>query len=215
MVEWVDGFFRPLAEFAAFFILLLGVMWLIFSSYEANRRESWRKLTGIDDWDFDITPFLKGLTYLGFVLGILCILAGVSGLILDAPPSLAYATATENSVNYFTSILLIILGIFTFMKPLNDLPIASIIGLAAASLVSAAIVGVIMYFDVSITVYIAVALIVIFIIIFGIVAVVAWIYTAGLMLVSKIISWPIFAFAIAILCFIQGFMLAFLGTSIV
>lgn len=190
-------------------------MWLVFSSYEANRRKSWRKLTRIDDWDFDITPFLKGLTYLGFIVGILCILAGASGLILDEAPSIAYGTTTGESVNYFTSIFLIILGLFTFIKPLNDIPIASIIGLAAASLVTAIIVGVIMYFDVSVTAYIAVALIVVFIIIFGIVALVAWIYTAGLMLISKIISWPVFAFIIAIFCFIQGFMLAFLGISIV
>ena len=215
MVEWVDGFFKPLAQFAGFFMLLLGIMWLIYASYEANRRKSWRQLTKVADWDFDITPFLKLLTYLGFIVGILSIITGASGLILNEPPSISYATKTAESVNYFTSIFLIIFGLLTFFKPLNDLPISSAIGLAAASLITAIIVGVIMYFDVTISTTIAIILIVIFLIIFTITAITVKFYTAGLMAISKIISWPPIAFIAAIFCFAQGVMLLVLGISIV
>ncbi|MFX1411971.1 MAG: hypothetical protein ACFFA6_16615 [Promethearchaeota archaeon] len=214
MVEWVDGFFKPLAQYAWLMMVILAVMWLIYASYEANRRETWRKLTKIDDWNFNITPFLKLLTYVGFIVGILSIFSGASGLILDIPPSTKYATETGNSVNYFTSIFLIIFGLLTFFKPLNDLPISSIIGLAAASLVTAIIIWVIMALGVSISTAIAVALIVIFLIIFAIVAITVKFYTAVLMGISKIISWPPIAFIAAVFCFIQGIMLVALGTSI-
>ena len=215
MVEWVDGFFKPLAEYAWLMMVILGIMWLIYAAYEANRRETWRKLTKIDDWDFNITPFLKLLTYVGFIVGILSIFCGSSGLILNLPPSTKYATETANSVNIFTSIFLIIFGLLTFFKPLNDLPISSIIGLAAASLVTAIIIWVIMALGVSISTTIAVALIVIFLIIFAITAITVKFYTALFMSISKIISWPPFAFIIAVFCVIQGLLLVLLGISIV
>ncbi|MFX1297097.1 MAG: hypothetical protein ACFFD2_19870 [Promethearchaeota archaeon] len=214
MVEWVDGFFKPLAEYAWLMMVILAIMWFIYASYEANRRETWRKLTKIDDWNFNITPFLKLLTYVGFIVGILSIFSGASGLILDIPPSTKYATETANSVNYFTSIFLIIFGLLTFFKPLNDLPISSIIGLAAAALVTAIIIWVIMALGVSISTAIAVALIVIFLIIFAITAITVKFYTAIFMGISKIISWPPFAFIAAVFCFVQGIMLVALGTSI-
>ncbi|MFX1257831.1 MAG: hypothetical protein ACFFAN_08230 [Promethearchaeota archaeon] len=215
MVEWVDSYFRPLAQLAGLFMLILGVMWLIFSSYEANRRKSWKKLTKVDDWDFDITKVLKLLTYSGFVVGIFSIIIGAAGLILNEPPSLSYSTQTSDSVNYFTSIFLIIFGILTFIKPLNDLPISSIVGLAASTIVTVAILWVIMYFDITISTTIAIALIVIFIIIFAIVAITVKFYTVGLMVFSKIISWPPIAFIIAIICFIQGILLLAFGISMI
>ncbi|TFF90708.1 MAG: hypothetical protein EU548_01625 [Promethearchaeota archaeon] len=215
MVEWVDGFFKPLAAYAWLMMVLLGIMWLIYAAYEANRRETWRKLTKIDDWEFDITPFLKLLTYVGFILGILSIFSGATGLILNIAPSTKYATETLNSVNYFTSIFLIIFGLLTFFKPLNDLPIPSIIGLAAASLITAIIIWVIAALNVSISTTIAVALIVIFLIIFAITAISVKFYTALFMSISKIISWPPFAFIAAVFCVIQGLLLVLLGISIV
>ena len=209
-----DNFFSGLALFAGLFMLILGVMWFIFTFYEASRRKSWTKLTGINDWDFPITTFLKVLSYSGFVVGALSIVTGAAGLILDIPPSIAYSVETSNSVNYFTSILLIVLGIFTILKPLNDLPIASIAGFLIASFITILCIGIIMWLGVEISTSIAVGLIVLFVIIFAIVAITVKFYTALLMLLSKIISWPPFAFSISMLCFIQGVLLAFVGISI-
>ena len=211
----VETFFNIIAQSAGFFLIILGFMWLIFAAYEALRRKSWRKLTKVDDWDFDLTPFLRILTFLGFVVGIICIVSGAAGLILNDPPSIAYRIETSDSVNYFTSIFLIILGLFTFLKPLNDLPISSIIAFLAATAVVVILAPALFYLGVEISATIAIALIVIFLIIFGIVAIAVKLYTAGLMFISKIISWPPFAFAIGVFCFIQGFALLVLGISIV
>ena len=214
----VDQFLIPIAELAAFFVILLGVFWGIYASYEANRRKSWRKLTGVEDWDFDITTFLKVLTGLGFFVGVFCIISGVAGLILDIPPSIAYQTQTNDARNYVTSIFLIVLGIITLMKPLNDLPIPSMIGFAVAGGVTiilaflipdSAVALIENYIDPKIV------LIVIFFIIFTIVGITVKFYLAGIMFLSKIISWPPFALIIMGLSFAQGFALLIYGISIV
>ncbi|TFF89626.1 MAG: hypothetical protein EU548_07145 [Promethearchaeota archaeon] len=208
-----------LAELAALFIVLLGVMWLIYAGYEANRRKSWKKLTGIDDWDFDVTKFLKLISFLGFFLGIFCIIVGTGSLILDLPPSKAYAAEVGNQRSLFTAIFLIVLGILTFMKPLNDIPISSIIGLLAASAVCILIAvlipdSAVKFIGGLIDIDPKWLLIIIFIVIFSVVGITVKFYTAGLMFVSKIISWPPFAFIIAVFCFIQGGALLVMGVSI-
>jgi len=207
--------FNLLAQTAGFFMILLGIIWFIFCAYEATRRKSFKKLTGIDDWDFDLTVFLRILTFSGFVVGVLSIISGAAGLIFDEPPSLAYSTQTADSVNIFTAVLLIILGLFTFLKPVNDLPISSIIAFLAALAVTAGIAWVLVLLNVEISTTIAIVLIVLFLIIFAVVAITIKFYTAGLMLLSKIISWPPFAFGIGAFCFIQGFLLLVMGISIV
>ena len=207
--------FNLLAQTAGFFMILLGIIWFIFCAYEATRRKSFKKLTGIDDWDFDLTVFLRILTFSGFVVGVLSIISGAAGLIFDEPPSLAYSTQTADSVNIFTAVLLIILGLFTFLKPVNDLPISSIIAFLAALAVTAGIAWVLVLLNVEISTTIAIVLIVLFLIIFAVVAITVKFYTAGLMLLSKIISWPPIAFGIGAFCFLQGFLLLVMGISIV
>ena len=214
----VNVFLEPLSQLAALFLILLGVIWIIYGLHEGLRRKSFRKLTKVEDWDFDITKFLKILTLLGFVVGIFSIITGVGALILNLPPSIAYATTTANERNFFTCILLIVLGFFTFMKPLNDLPIASMVGLAAATLVTVVIAMLIPDIAVELIenfIDPKIVLIVLFLIIFAIVAVTVKFYTAGLMFLSKIISWPPIAFVVAIFCFIQGFALVIFGVSLI
>jgi hypothetical protein len=206
------------AGYAGFFMLLLGIMLLINASYEANRRESWRQLTGVDDWNFDVTKVLRLMTYYGFIVGILCITAGAIGLILNVAPSIAYAVTTENERNVFTSLFLIIFGFFAFMKPLNDLPISSMVGIFVATAITLAIAFLIPDSAVELIenyVNPKIVLIVIFFIIFTVVAITVKFYTAGLMMASKFISWAPIAFIVAIISFIQAFMLLVMGTSLV
>jgi hypothetical protein len=213
----VEEYLITFAGFAGFFMLLLGIMWFINASYEANRRKSWRKLTGVDDWDFDITKILRLMTYYGFIVGILCILAGAIGLILNVPPSIAYAATTGNERNIFTSIFLIIFGFFAFMKPLNDLPISSMVGLFVATAVTLVIAFLIPDSAVELIgefVNPKIVLIVIFFIIFTVVAITVKFYTAGLMAASKFISWMPIAFIVSVVSFIQAFMLLVLGLSL-
>jgi len=215
--EWsiVDGFLAPLAGLAAVLVIILGIMWLIYASYEANRRKSWRKLTKVDDWDFDITQFLKVLSLLGYIVGILSIICGAAGLILDLPPSTAYSRVTAEEANVYASVFLIILGILTFMKPMNDLPIASIIGFAISTIITVAILAGLMYLGVNISTTIAIILIVVFLVIFGIVGVIVKIYTDGLMLLSKIISFPPFAIILFLFCIVYGGALLIFGISLI
>lgn len=203
------------AQLGGIFMLLLGVMWFIYAAYEANRRQTWRQLTKVDDWDFQITVFLKLLTYCGFIVGILSIIVGAVALILDAPPSIAYSVKRSDSANIFTCVFLIVLGLFTFLKPLNDLPLSCIAGLAVATILNVVIVGALMYTGITISRTIAIGLIILFIVIFIIVAGIFKLFTAGIMGISKFISWPPLAFIIAIFCIVQGLLLLGFGISII
>ena len=110
--QFEDLILRPLAQMAGFFVLILGAMWLIYAVYEAKRRGSVKERK-VEDWDFKLTKFLKILTFLGLIVGILAIISGVGGLMLNVPPS---ATFLTGEVSIFTSALLIILGILTFLS---------------------------------------------------------------------------------------------------
>jgi len=213
--DFTEGFLRPLAEFAGFFTLILGVMWLVYAIYEAKRRGSVKERK-VEEWNFDVTKFLKFFTYFGIVIGILSMLSGVGGLILNQPPSRAFAFNNPNA-SIFTSIFLIILGILTLLKPLNDLPISSVIGILLASLV---VVVVSFSIPEQVVELIAVfidprlLLVIIFIVIFAIVALTVKFYIGALMAISKAISWPVLAFIIAAFCLLQGFLLLVIGVSI-
>lgn len=213
--DFTDVFLRPLAEFAGFLTLILGVMWLVYAIYEAQRRGSVKKRK-VEDWNFDVTKFLKFLTYFGIVIGILSLLSGVGGLILNQPPSRAFAFNNPNA-SIFTSVFLIIVGVFTLLKPLNDLPISSVIGIllasivvvVAASLIPGQLVQVIAVF-----IDPRLLLVIIFIIVFAFIALTVKFYIGVLMGISKAISWPILAFILAAFCLLQGFLLLVVGVSI-
>jgi hypothetical protein len=214
--DFTENFLRPLAEFAGFFTLILGVMWLVYAVYETKRRGSVKKRK-VEDWNFDITKFLKFLTYLGIVIGIFGLLSGVGGLILDQAPSVAYAANTQDAKSLFTSTFLIILGTLTLLKPLNDLPISSVIGILLASIVVViASMAIPDHVVQVIAVYInpKVLLVIVFILVFAFVALTVKFYIGALMSISKAISWPIFAFIIAAFCILQGFLLLVIGVSI-
>jgi len=206
-------FLEFLGQMAGFFVLVLGIMWLIFGVYEAKRRGSVKKRK-VEDWDLKATKFLKVLTYLGLAIGILGLLSGVSGLMYDVAPSIAFQ---NDHVSIFTSALLIILGILTLLKPLNDLPISSVVGLLAGSAVVAIIVMALpaeAYVVIGLFMNPTLFFAILFIVIFAIVALTAKFYIGGLMKISKFISWPPIAFIVSGFCFLQGFLVLVLGVSI-
>ncbi len=198
---------------AGFFLLILGIMWVIFGVYEAKRRGSVKKRK-VEDWDMKVTKFLKVITYLGIVLGIFCIISGVSGLMYNLPPSIAFISG---EVSIFTSAILIIFGILTLLKPINDLPIASLVGLLAGSAVVAVLVMIMpaeAYVVIGLFMNPTIFFIILFIIIFAIIALTAKFYIGLLMKISKFVSWPPIAFIVAGFCFLQGFLVLVLGVSI-
>ena len=210
--------FCPVDEVSLFFMFFLGVIWLIYGVYETRRRGSFKKRK-TEDWDYKITKFLKILTYVGFAIGILSLISGVGALIYDAPPSALYGEVNPNGYhrNIFTCVILILLGFITFLKPANDLPMATIIGLlvslavtfSIALMIPEEIVGAIDQF-----VDYKIVLGIFFLIVFAISALVAKFYTAGFMFLSKIFSWPPIAIIIAALCLIQGTLLVTAGLSL-
>ena len=215
--DFTKNILKPLSQWGGFFLFLLGIIWIIYALYETKRRGSFKKRK-VETWDFDVTKFLKILTYFGFIVGIFSILSGVGALILDIPPSTAYALKNPTvGRSLFTAIILIVFGIFTFLKPINDLPIASVIGLMVASLIVAIIaLAIPEKFVEAIAVFIdpKILLVIIFIIIFAIIALTAKFYMSGVMAISKALSWPPLAFIVAAFCLIQGFLLLVVGVSI-
>lgn len=213
-----SGVLGLFSSMGALFMVILGVIWLVYTFHEATRRKGFLKKK-VEDWDVDITNILKILSLSGLVIGILAIIAGVGSLILDEAPSIAYqATQGVNEKNLFTSVFLIVLGLLTFLKPLNDVPIAGFIGLLASSFICILIAFLIPDSIVQlIGEYInpKILMAVLFIIIFAIVALTVKFWTSGLMFISKIISWPPLAFIITIFCFIQGGLLLTMGISII
>ncbi len=103
------------------------------------------------------------------------------------------------------------------MKPINDLPIASIIGLAVATVACIFIASIIPDGAVQLLAdYVnpKYVLIVIFIIIFAIVALTVKFWMSLWMTLSKILSWPPLAFFVAGLCIVQSIYLIVIGSSL-
>ncbi|MFX1320866.1 MAG: hypothetical protein ACFFAQ_04390 [Promethearchaeota archaeon] len=214
--DFTDDFLKPLAEFGGLFMLILGIIWAIYVAYETKRRGSF-KTRKSEDWEFKITKFLKGLTYLGFLVGLFAILTGAAELMFDRPPTNRYEDVTENAVNIFTALMLIILGILTFVKPGNDLPLASLFGLVAASAVIIIITLVLppeVEQVIGAFINFRLFLFIVFIIIFALIALIIKFYTSGFMAVSKALSWPPLAVIVAAFCFLQAFLLLVFGVSI-
>ncbi|MFX0001437.1 MAG: hypothetical protein ACFE9Q_15615 [Candidatus Hodarchaeota archaeon] len=210
----IRGFFDWVAESAAIMMVLSGAMAITWLGFERKRRGSFTKKKVEEQ--FNVTKFLRGLSYVGLILGIFVIWSGVVSLILDIPPSFKYEAVTADEANHFTSIFLIIIGIAMFFKPISDLPLSSILGLLAGT-ATAFIIALIIPDSVTNLIGTKVvkwAIVIIFIIVTILVGLTAKFYIGTLQKVSKFLSWPPIAFIIMIFCFVQGFCLWIGGFSI-
>ncbi|MFX1313553.1 MAG: hypothetical protein ACFFHD_13245 [Promethearchaeota archaeon] len=214
--EIIGGFFNWVAESAAIMMILSGLMAITWLGYERKRRGSFTKRKAETE-EFQVSKFLRGLSYLGLILGIFVLWSGVTSLILNIPPSFQYRDVTENAANHFTSIFLIVIGLVIFFKPISDLPLSSIIGLLAGT-ATALIIALLVPDDLvkSIGNFINPKwlLVIIFIIVTVIVGLIAKFYIGTLQKVSRFLSWPPIAFIIMIFCFVQGLALLIWGRSI-
>ncbi|MDX1798741.1 MAG: hypothetical protein R3255_08835 [Candidatus Lokiarchaeia archaeon] len=211
----IEGFFNWVANSAAIMLVLSGAMAITWLGYERKRRGSFTKRK-VEKEKFDVTKFLRGMSYLGLILGVFVIWSGVMGLILDIPPSDKYGLVTGNEANHFTCIFLIVIGIAMFFKPISDLPLSSILGLIAGS-ATAFILALVIPDSVTNLLGTSVvkwALVIIFIIVTIVVGLTAKFYIGTLQKISKLMSWPPIAFIIMVFCFVQGFCLWIGGFSI-
>lgn len=212
----IKGFFDWVAESAAIMMVLSGAMAITWLGFERKRRGSFTKKKAEEE--FNVTKFLRGLSYIGLVLGIFVIWSGMVSLIMDIPPSFKYEEVNPGEgSNHFTSIFLIVIGLVMFFKPIADLPLSSIIGLIAGT--ATAIVIALIVPDSVVQLIGGLinpkwVLVIIFIIVAVIVGLTAKFYLGTLQKMSKFLSWPPIAFIIMIFCFVQGIALWGFGVSI-
>ncbi|MFX1237687.1 MAG: hypothetical protein ACFFAS_15065 [Promethearchaeota archaeon] len=174
-------------------LLVCGAVWVLDTAYEASRREGFLKRD--DNWDFDITTLLKILTTIACSSGLIFVIVGIFGYLND--------TITTT----LTSTSLVILGVLTVLKPVNDLPIASMIGFLASTLI-AIIIAAIIYFSplelADLKWQWGVVIVIVLVAIFIVCTLIAKFWLAGPKFVSKIVSWPIISVIGAAYSFILG-----------
>ena len=213
---YVLAFFTWVSESAGIFVLISGVIALSWLGFERKRRGSFFGRKSDGEKTSVVSTLLRIISYFGVMVGILNIWAGAMGLILDIPPSFKYGAVTPHA-DHFTCIFLIVVGIAMFFKPINDLPLASILGLIAGS--ATAIILALLVPDSAVK-WIAYLinpkflLIIIFVVVTVIVALTAKFSIGLLQTISKFISWPPVAFLIMIFGFVQGILLWGFGISI-
>ncbi len=214
--NYIEAFFIWVSESAGIFVLITGVIALTWLGFERKRRGSFFKKKTGDEKTSTISKFLRFLSYFGVIVGILDIWAGAMGLILDIPPSFKYGAITPHA-DHFTCIFLIVVGIAMFFKPINDLPLSSILGLIAGSATAFILALLIPDTAVKWIAYLInpkLLLIIIFIIVAVLVAITAKFYIGVLQAISKFLSWPPVAFVIMVFGFLQGILLWGFGISI-
>ena len=214
---YLQLFFDWVGRSAGVMVFFSGFIALSWIFYEGKRRGSYTKRKLEEGKRFDITRFLRLLSYLGLAVGIMDIWAGSWGLILNIPPSFRYEDVTGSNANHFTCIFLIVVGIAMFFKPINDLPLSSILGLLAGTasvFILAALIPPDIETNIANWINPKLLLFIIFIVVTVIVAVTAKFYVGVLQWISKIMSWPPIAFAIMVICFAQGIALWGFGVSI-
>ena len=215
---YVEGFLNWVSESAGIFVLLSGIVAMSWFGFELVRRGSFFKRKSEDSTLSKLLKIvLRLISYSGVIVGILDVWAGSMGLILDIPPSFAYRDLTANGADHFTCIFLIVVGIAMFFKPINDLPLASIIGLLAGTAAAAVLAALIPPgWEVIIAEWInpKLLLIIVLIVVAAIVALTAKFYIGVLQAISKFLSWPPIALVIGLFGLVQGILLWGFGISI-
>lgn len=215
---YISTFFTWVSESAGIFVLISGIIALTWVGFEGKRRGSFFKRKS--DSESTISKFLsvilRIISYSGVIVGILDIWAGSMGLILDIPPSFKYGAITPHA-DHFTCIFLIVVGIAMLYKPVNDLPLTSILSLIAAS-VTVFILALLVPDSVVtfITPWInpKLLLIITFIIVAVLVALIAKFFIKIPQMISKFLSWPPVAFVLMVFGIVQGILLWGYGISL-
>jgi len=130
--KFLTAFVKIFADSGAIMLVICGLMALVWFFYEGVRR-GWVKPKG-EEWERDkVSRTLKVIIGLGIILGIITVLTGIVTMVLNIRPSIAYANRYGEQFDWLTSISLLVMGVAMFLKPLEDLPLAALIGLAAGA----------------------------------------------------------------------------------
>lgn len=196
---------------AGWMLIIGGIMAITWMGYETKRKQAFFKRNfKKEDWEeVEVSKFLKVLSYLGLVLGVVLIWAAAVGVINNIAPSRLYDTRFGGlpldgmPLDWLTIISCFIVGIVMFLKPINDLPWAGMIGLLSGAAIAVLLVVFVpkewleyqnakwIIFGIGFIVCTLVAL-----------AMKFWIGT--LQSISRVLSYPPIALVVALYCFVQG-----------
>ncbi len=216
MIMSVQDFFNWFPNNAGWMLFFGGLIALTWVFYERKRKKGFVRFEK-EDWDItDVSTFLRIISILGIFLGVLMIWAAVVGIRDNIAPSALYSTVTGPNYDLFTSIACIVVGAVCFMKPINDLPWAGIIGIFAA--VGSGIflglrieeLGTILNPD-----FIQQFIIWASVIIGSLTGLVLKFWVGSIQTISKVLSYPPVALIVAIFCFIQSFCLISGGVTLI
>ncbi|MHA1521877.1 MAG: hypothetical protein ACTSVZ_01140 [Promethearchaeota archaeon] len=210
---WIDVF----GDSGAWMLIFCGLMALVWFFYEGMRRGWIRKKK--DEWEMDnVTRFLKFIIFLGILLGLINIITAIITIWGNIPPSFAYRDNpipyAQNHYDLLTSISLLVMGLAMFIKPLQDVPIATIVGLVAGAAV-ALVLAMIIPVDTVGDTTLKWILVITFIAITSIVGALLKVWVDGVEAVAKFLSWPPIALIIAAFCITQGLFVLVGGTSLI
>ncbi|MHA1237676.1 MAG: hypothetical protein ACTSSJ_00280 [Candidatus Odinarchaeia archaeon] len=165
---------------AAYPILIISGIICVLSIFRWRRRGE------------DLKPSLVLMTFIGFILGVLCIIIGA-----------IFWSRGEAAV--FTVLLYILSGLALCLGPIREFPLAGI---------SSVIVGSIVAFYVSGFIHSTWIIALVFVVITIIVFIIAGFFKSILDIVGAILNFPIVISIIGVLCIAQGFLLM-LGMSLI
>ncbi|MHA1776017.1 MAG: hypothetical protein DRO88_07465 [Promethearchaeia archaeon] len=208
----LDLWVKIFGDSGAWMLIFCGLMALVWFFYEGMRRGWIRRKK--EDWEMDsVSRFLKFLIFLGIVLGLINVITAVITISLDIPPSFAYRDNVGNHYDLLTSISLLVMGLAMFIKPLQDVPIATIVGLIAGAAVALLLAMVIPsgFLSDSTVKWI---LVIVFVAITSIVGALLKVWVDGIEAVAKFLSWPPIALVLAAYCIVQGLFVLVGGTSL-
>ncbi len=225
--EW---FYDIFADSGAWLLIYSGIMPLIWFLYGGVKNGWVRPRKGREnEWDRDkVSRTLKAIIYIGLIWGIILIGTGIVTMVLNIPPSykfrdnVAYGAdellGITNGFDWLISISLLAIGVAMFMKPLIDVPFATIIGIGAgavASLVLAIVIPQTVTDILSEYVNMKWVLLGVFFLVATIIGLIFKFWIGALEAVSKILSWPPVALLLAIYCFVEGFMVLLTGNTLI
>ena len=200
-------------------LLFCAIMALIWFFNEAYRQGGFLRPKN-EEWDRDeVTMVLKIMIYAGLILGLIVIGTAAVSLIYDIPPTSKYGLNVAPEADTFTVVLLFIMGLTMFLKPLQDIPVATIIGILLGIVFTIIVVALIP--DNALTwasnetniqsKWLFVGIFLIFGTLFGSMA---KFWVDGFEAVGKFLSWPPIALLMSLICFVQAIGLIGWGWSI-
>ncbi len=210
-------------ESAAWLLIFVGLVALTWMGYERKRKGGFVRIEK-EEWqrDVKVTKFLRILSYFGIFVGVIVVWAAFDGLMNNIAPSFKYAAnpangELPNGANYFTSVVLLLLGFVCILKPLSDVPWASLVGLIggialgimAANTIPLGKVAYLFEIDVR---YLYIGIVIICGTLLGLMF---KFWTGGIHALAKFLSYPLVALLVTIFCFVQGIMLLCYGTSLI